>query len=94
MDLMRWSLCSLCPEVIDKPLNSTGNSKDVKQISKIYTNTATLLKQFQTAERLPKNFHPSFSHLVIQLAFKDKKMKRRYNAHISETNLLKTVLNN
>ena len=40
----------------DKPFKCLGNSKGVKKISKTYTNTVNLLRQFPTAKKLPKNF--------------------------------------
>ena len=57
MDSIVQRLCPLCQEVTDEPLKCPGNSKDVKQISQTYINRKTLLKQFQTGGRVPRNFH-------------------------------------
>ena len=57
MDSIVQRLCPLCQEVTDEPLKCPGNSKDVKQISQTYINRKTLLKQFQTAGTVPRNFH-------------------------------------
>ena len=57
MGSITWKLCALCQEGTDKALKCPNSSKDVNQISQIYISRANLLKQFQTTERLSKDFH-------------------------------------
>ena len=98
MDLITWSLCTLCQEFPDEPFKCPVNSTDVKQISQIHTNTANLLKQFQTAKKLPKNFYSSLQAFLSSSSnpgkvFNNKKAKWHLSckAHITKMNLLKMV---
>ena len=81
-----------------RTIQMSSHSTDVKQTSQKYTNTANLLKQFQTAKKLPKNFYSSLQAFLSSSSnpgkvFNNKKAKWHLSckAHITKMNLLKMV---
>ena len=93
---MIWSLCALCQEPTGESLKCPATSKDVAGIAKVYTDTASLLKRFQEADKLPTKFHPRLTEFLSTSSdpgktFNDESAKWHSSckSHITETKLTK-----
>ena len=96
MYTMIWSLCALCQEPTGESLKCPATSKDVAGIAKVYTDTASLLKRFQEADKLPTKFHPRLTEFLLTSDDAGKtfnaesaKWHSSCKSHITETKLKK-----
>ena len=73
MAAMIWHLCVLCQKGTHESLKCPANSKNVNEISEIYTRAINLLQHFHAADKLAKNFQPMIVSFLSTLPDPGKK---------------------